>query len=396
MSTENTGKQSGGLGARLYRGDISIDIVGRRKIWYLLAVVLTLGSIAVVGISGLNLGVEFKGGTVLTMPSATGTIDQAHRAVLRVPGAGEPIIQEVQSAVSGAQSGRKIRVQLGANEKANTISAQVKRELIKELGVKDEQINVQQIGPSWGEDISSKALLALVVFLIAVVIYMSVMFEWKMAAAAIVALVHDLIITFGIYALSGFVVTPATIIGVLTILGYSLYDTVVVFDKVKENTRGLTGGARTTYAEAANTALNQTLMRSLNTSVTALLPVGAILFVGVAILGPGVLTDISLAIFVGIAAGTYSSILIATPLLAHLKEREPAMIALAKRVASRRAQESARQRGQSSAAPAAEDGDAGGDEEPAGAGRAGATSRGQSRPGRPGGGQRRPGGKKRR
>ena len=162
-------------------------------------------------------------------------------------------------------------------------------------------------------------------------------FEWKMALAALIALVHDLIITVGLYALVGFEVTPATVIGVLTILGYSLYDTVVVFDKVRENTAGLAGGSRMTYSQAANLAVNQTLVRSINTTVVALLPVAAILVVGVVLLGAGTLKDLALALFIGIAAGAYSSIFIATPLLADFKEREPAMKALTKRVAARRA-----------------------------------------------------------
>ena len=180
------------------------------------------------------------------------------------------------------------------------------------------------------------ALRALLFFLLVVVIFLSLYFEWKMAVAAMVALVHDLVITAGLYSLVGFEVTPATVIGFLTILGYSLYDTVVVFDKVRENTAGLAGGSRMTYSQAANLAVNQTLVRSINTSIIALLPVAAILFVGVVLLGAGPLKDLALALFVGVAVGAYSSIFIATPLLAELKEREPAMQALAKRVASRR------------------------------------------------------------
>jgi preprotein translocase subunit SecF len=199
-----------------------------------------------------------------------------------------------------------------------------------------EEISAQVIGPSWGEQITQKALTGLVVFLIAIVIYLSVMFEWRMAVGALVALFHDVFITVGIYALIGFEVTPATVIGVLTILGYSLYDTVVVFDKVKENTKGLAGGSRMTYSEAANLAVNQTLVRSINTSIVGLLPVAALLFVGAYVLGAGTLKDLALALFVGIAVGTYSSILIATPVVAQLKEREPAMQALSKRVAARR------------------------------------------------------------
>ena len=172
-----------------------------------------------------------------------------------------------------------------------------------------------------------------------VVLFISLAFEFKMAIAAIVALLHDIVITVGVYAVVGFDVTPATVIGLLTILGYSLYDTVVVFDSIRENTAGLTSGSRQTYSEAANFSVNQTLVRSINTSVTALLPIGAILFVGAYLLGAGTLKDLSLVLFVGIVASTYSSIFIATPLLADLKEREPAMQALARRVAGRRSGE---------------------------------------------------------
>ena len=198
-----------------------------------------------------------------------------------------------------------------------------------------DQISVQYVGASWGSQISRKALQALIAFLVVIVIYLSIAFEWKMAAAALIALAHDIVITIGVYALLGFQVSPASVIGLLTILGYSLYDTVVVFDKVRENTAGLLGSARATYSQAANQALNQTLVRSINTSVIALLPVAAILFIGAGLLGAGELKDLALVLFVGMLSGTYSSICIATPVLADLKEREPQYKALAKRVSQR-------------------------------------------------------------
>jgi len=198
------------------------------------------------------------------------------------------------------------------------------------------QFSVQQIGPTWGSQITKKAMTALIVFLLLVALTIAGYFRtWKMSAAGLVALVHDLILTVGVYSLVGFTVTPATVIGFLTILGYSLYDTVVVFDKVRENTRGLLGASRMTYSQAANLAINQTIVRSINTSLIALLPVGSILYISTALLGEGVLTDLSLALFIGIAVGTYSSIFIATPLLADLKEREPQYQQLARRVAAR-------------------------------------------------------------
>jgi preprotein translocase subunit SecF len=207
--------------------------------------------------------------------------------------------------------------------------------LASTFSVDPANIDIQTVGPSWGKEITHKAVYALIGFLIVVMLYLAMAFEPKMAISAIIAVIHDVFITVGIYALVGFDVTPATVIGFLTILGYSLYDTVVVFDKVRENTNGITSTARQTYSQAANLALNQTLVRSFNTSLIALLPVASILFVGAGLLGAGTLKDLSLALFIGLATGTYSSIFIATPLLATLREREPAMQALAKRVSTR-------------------------------------------------------------
>jgi preprotein translocase subunit SecF len=221
----------------------------------------------------------------------------------------------------------------------NTLTSQqtgtVESALISKLGATN--MSTSFVGASWGGQITTKAVQALIAFLVVIVLYLSIAFEWKMAVAAFVALIHDLVIATGVYALTGFQVSPATVIGLLTILGYSLYDTVVVFDKVRENTAGLLGGARTTYSEAANLALNQTLVRSINTSLIALLPVAAILFVGGGLLGAGELKDLSLVLLVGMLSGTYSSIFIATPVLADLKEREPQYKALAKRVSVRAA-----------------------------------------------------------
>jgi preprotein translocase subunit SecF len=196
-------------------------------------------------------------------------------------------------------------------------------------------IAVQFVGPTWGSQITSKAVEALIIFLVVIVIYLSIAFEWRMAVAAFVALMHDILITVGVYALTGFTVSPTSVIGLATILGYSLYDTVVVFDKVRENTAGLLTTQRSTYSDAANLALNQTLVRSMNTSLTALLPVASILFVGAGLLGAGTLKDLALVLFVGMLSGTYSSIFIATPVLADLKEREPQYKDLAAKVGRR-------------------------------------------------------------
>ena len=234
---------------------------------------------------------------------------------------GESVVQKVGTD--------RIRIQTGALDSFET----VKNSLAQSFGVNVDDIDTQIIGPSWGKEITKKSLYGLFGFLLAVMLFLTFAFERKMALAAIIATVHDVFITVGIYALVGFDVTPATVIGFLTILGYSLYDTVVVFDKVRENTKSIASSGRVTYSSAANLAVNQTLVRSFNTSVIALLPVGSILFVGAGLLGAGTLKDLSLALFVGLVTGTYSSIFIATPILAQLREREPAMRALTKRVA---------------------------------------------------------------
>jgi preprotein translocase subunit SecF len=248
------------------------------------------------------------------------------RASAKTAGIADPIVTSVGQD--------KIRIQSPAL--TPTQSAAVTMQLSTDLHVAQSEIGVTLIGPSWGTEITKRAVQGLLVFMVLVVIFLSAYFEWRLAIAALVALLHDLLITVGIYALTGFEVTPATVIGILTILGFSLYDTVVVFDKVKENTRGITSGNRATYSEAANLALNQTLVRSINTSVVALLPVTAILIVGVGLLGAGTLKDLALALFIGTAAGTYSSIFIATPVACQLQEQRPEMKALAARVAARR------------------------------------------------------------
>ena len=314
-----------GLGARLHSGETSIDYIGKRRRWYAFSGLLIIVSIAALSLQGLHLGIEFKGGSSYTVSKAGGTIAQAESALATAGITGEKVIQQVGND--------KIRVQTGSlsAEQSNA----VEDALASTFGVSVEAIDTQIIGPSWGKEITRKALYGLFGFLIVVVLYLAMTFEPKMALAAIVAVVHDVFITVGIYALVGFDVTPATVIGFLTILGYSLYDTVVVFDRVRENTKSITSTSKMTYSQAANLAVNQTVVRSLNTTIVALIPVGSILFVGAGLLGAGTLKDLSLALFIGLATGAYSSIFIATPLLAAMREREPAMQALAKRINAR-------------------------------------------------------------
>jgi preprotein translocase subunit SecF len=318
------------FGNQLYTGERSIEFVRRQRIWYAISGVLIVLSLVGLFGRGLNLSLEFKGGSEFRVSNAKTTDDVVGRnAVHSVAPTADAEVTKV-----GRDS---VRVQT-SKLKTDAKNAAVKAALATAYGVSESDISSTFIGPSWGADISKKAIQGLVVFLILVSGVIAFYFRtWKMALAGIIALVHDLLITAGIYALVGFEVSPASVIGFLTILGYSLYDTVVVFDKVRENTQNLTATAKSTYSEAANLAVNQTLVRSINTSVVALLPIAAILVIGSILVGAGTLEDLSLALFVGIATGTYSSIFIATPLLADLREREPEMRALAGRVAKRRA-----------------------------------------------------------
>ena len=313
------------LGNRLYTGETSVDFVGKRKIWYLMSLLIVLVAAAGVFVRGINLGIEFEGGAKFTVPSTT-SVENA-RNIVKEAG--------IDTALIVSVGNERLEIQtppLEQDQIDNFVS-----KISTDFKVEKSTITTQSVGPSWGADITRQALIGLGVFLLLVILFLTIYFEIRMAMAAIVALLHDLLITIGVYAITGFEVTPATVIGVLTILGYSLYDTVVVFDKVKENTRGILAQSRLNYQEAANLALNQTLIRSINTSIVALLPVAAILIVGVGILQAGTLKDLALALFVGIAAGTYSSVFIATPLLVQLKENQPEIISLKNRVHARRA-----------------------------------------------------------
>ena len=313
-----------GIGGRLYRGESSIDFIGKRRRWYAFSGILIVLSAFTLFTQGLKLGIEFKGGSSFTVTKAGATVNQADEAVKAAGVTGQTIVQLIGND--------KIRIQ--TDSLTNAQSNAVQDQLASKFGVTVESIDTQSIGPSWGKEITRKAIYGLIGFLLVVMLYLAMAFEPKMALSAIVAVIHDVFITVGIYALVGFDVTPATVIGFLTILGYSLYDTVVVFDKVRENTKSISTIGKSTYSQAANLAVNQTLVRSFNTSLTALLPVASILFVGAGLLGAGTLKDLSLALFVGLTVGTYSSIFIATPILASLREREPAMAALAKRNAN--------------------------------------------------------------
>ena len=318
------------LGGRLYRGEISFDFVSRQKLWYSISGVILVISLFALIFRGLNYSVDFKGGSVFTVPATSQVTQAGLNQVVAANGGSNPTATEVKPFNGKAPYWQVQTTSLSTNK-----SLEIERAIAQKFDINVGNISINTVGSSWGSQVSQKAIEALIAFLIVIVIYLTIAFEWRMAAAAFVALAHDIVITIGVYALTGFQVSPATIIGLLTILGYSLYDTVVVFDKVRENTAPILGTRKSTYSDAANLALNQTLVRSINTSLTALLPVAAILVVGTLLLGNGELKDLSLVLFVGMLSGTYSSIFIATPVLADLKEREPQYKQLARQVALR-------------------------------------------------------------
>jgi preprotein translocase subunit SecF len=308
------------LGNSLYEGTTSIDFVGRRWIWYSVSLVIIALAAGGLFFKGLNLGIEFEGGVeyAISLPADQVTQDNVDKIRTAIADTGVP---EASAPIVNTSGKETIRAQ--TEEMSNDDTTKVRNAIADVMSVDARKdISTQEVGASWGEQVINRSITGLVVFLIAVLLFIWAYFrEWKMSVGAIVALGHDIIITVGVYAPSGFEVTPATVTGVLTILGFSLYDTVVVFDKVRENTKDMRHSRRT-YAELANLAVNQTLVRSINTSIVALLPVAALLYVGVFTLGSGALKDLALALFVGMAAGAYSSIFIATPLAVHLKEGE--------------------------------------------------------------------------
>lgn len=320
--------QQSTLGNDLHSGARSIGFVARRRTFFIITITLILASLALIFGRGLNPGIDFQGGSQFTI-SGTDNLDQDPAASIVEDVDGQP----PRVATVGSDS---LRVQTGELSSEQTV--QVRSELAEAYNVPESDVTSTFVGPTWGADVTSQAIWSLVIFLSLVTIVMTVYFRaWTFSLAALGALLHDLVLTVGIYALIGFEVTPATVIGFLTILAYSLYDTVVVFDKVRENTEGLFDQEETTYAEASNLAINQTLVRSLNTSITGLLPIAAIIVVGVILLGAGTLRDIALALFVGMALSTISSIVIAAPLEVSLRLRQEAYRDHTERVLAARA-----------------------------------------------------------
>lgn len=321
------GRRPSRLG-RLYHGQTDVDFVGRAKLWFVLSgAVIALGLVSMLG-RGLNLGIEFRGGTSWVVPGSVAT-DEV-RDVMASLGAGDASIQTL-----GGEEGERVRVQAAPDSGADR--EEVSRALADLAGTDASEVQVTDVSPSWGQEITSKAQRALVFFLVAIAVYITLRFEWRMALATLAALVHDVLVTVGVYSLTGFEVAPATVIAVLTILGYSIYDGIVVFDKVDENVQAVGGAGRSTYSSIVNRSLNQVLMRTLNTSITALLPIASLLVIGSFVLGAVTLQQFALALLIGLGASAYSSIFIASPLLALIKEREPRWASTRRRLESRSA-----------------------------------------------------------
>ncbi|MEO7194164.1 MAG: protein translocase subunit SecF [Pseudonocardiaceae bacterium] len=325
---------------RLYSGTGAFDVVGRRRVWYASSALLVVVCLASILLRGFNLGIDFEGGTQVQLPAqgAGGRITTQQAERVFTDTVGRP-----PTSVQTAGAGAAASILISSSALDTHTSFVLKDALYAQLhplgtsGRPSEQsISDSAVSATWGGEISRQALIALLVFLGLVSAFLAVYFEPRMALAALIAVMHDVLVTAGIYSLVGFEVTPASVIGLLTILGFSLYDTVVVFDKVQENTRGLLGLTRRTYAEAANLAVNQTLMRSINTSLIAVLPVLSLLVVGAGLLGVGTLKDLALVQMIGITSGAMSSIFLATPLMVDLTMARPAYRQQAERVAARR------------------------------------------------------------
>ena len=319
-----TAPKKASLRHRLYHGETNFNFVGRARLWFLISgAVILIGLVSLV-LQGLNYGIDFKGGTSWEVKAPAVSVART-RDALRPVGLGDARIQQQGSDIIHVTAGT-----LSAEEQTKVTDA-----LAKLANTDPGQVSVNDVGPSWGKAVTKKARTALIVFFVLITAYISFRFEWKMAVAAIVAVIHDILVTVGIYSVSRFEVTPATVVAFLTILGYSLYDTIVVFDKVQENAKGLSAQRRMTYSDTVNLSMNQVLMRSLNTSLVAILPILSVLVVGAGVLGAVTLKDFGLALLVGLLTGAYSSIFIASPILAILKEREPQYQGIRQRVLSK-------------------------------------------------------------
>jgi preprotein translocase subunit SecF len=333
VSESPTPAAAHGLASRLYRGEVGLDVVGRRRILFGVAGLVLLIAVVSFGWRGFTLGIDFRGGNQFQIPASVGTLADTQAKVGQAVAASDP----GATVVSVQQLGGSDPTYL-VSTSPMTVSqtATVKTAMAADLGIPAQRISDDRVSAAWGAQVTRQAIIGLGIFLILVVGYLIVRFEWRMAVAAVASLIFDLVLTAAVYSLVGFEVSPESVIGFLTILGFALYDVVVVFDKIQENTRGITTRSTQTYPEAANLAVNQMLMRSVNTGLVALLPVGGLLFIGAGLLGAGTLKDIGLVLFVGMGAAVYSSIFFATPVLVTLKQRQPALRAHSQRVLARR------------------------------------------------------------
>jgi len=320
---------------RLFRGGTSFDFIGKRKWWFAISAIIIVAGVVSIGTRGLNLGIDFKGGQSWTVSNTQLTVAQA-TTVAENAGVNQPTVVLLTNQLSHTKS---VQVQADLNSKTlsqrQAVEKKVESGLANAAHISVNDVSFSDVGATWGGQVTSKAIEALIVFFIAVVIYISVRFEFKMAVAALVAVIHDLLITAGVYSLTGLQVTPDTVIAVLTVLGYSLYDTVVVFDRIADNAKGLGASGRITYSQTVNLSMNQTLARSINTSLVAIVPVLSVLVVGSLLLGATTLEDFGLALVIGLTSGAYSSIFIASPLLAIMKEREPRYVTIRQRLETR-------------------------------------------------------------
>ena len=335
LEHEEVGEKRPNILMRLYRGETSFDFIGRRKVWFAASALVILLGVVSLSTRGLNLGIDFKGGQSWLVNSPTLTVAQA-TAAAESAGVTQPTVVQLTNQINHS---KQIQVTVDLNSKSveerTTIENNVQDALAKAAHTTPDNVNFNDVGPTWGSQVTDAAIKALIIFFIAVTIYISARFEFKMAMAAIVAVIHDILVTVGIYSLAGFQVTPDTVIAVLTVLGYSLYDTVVVFDRIRDNAKGLGASGRITYSEMVNLSMNQTLARSINTSLVAIIPVLSVLVVGSFLLGATSLQDFGLALVIGLTSGAYSSIFIASPLLAWMKEREPRYITIRQRLETR-------------------------------------------------------------
>lgn len=322
------------FGNELYTGERSVDFIGKRKLWFSITLVLIVISILIpVFKGGFNLGIDFQGGSQFTVSNvANEDVARGEEAVASVVPEAEPKVTNI--------SNNTMRVQ--TNQLNDEQTLEVRDALREAYNVSKQEVTSTYIGPAWGQDVTRQAIQGLIIFVALASVLMAIYFRtWKMSLASISGMVTVLITTAGLYSLSDFEVTPSAIIGFLTILGYSLYDTVVVFDKIRENTLDIDKSTKRTFAEQVNLAVNQTLVRSINTSVVAILPVASILVIGVYLLGAGTLRDLALALFIGILIGAATTIFVAAPMYSWLREREPELQKQAKKVHQRRSRDAA-------------------------------------------------------